>query len=79
MDKLQGRTDQKDRTGPTDQQGEYKAICLFESQKIEKKAEICNSSVPLDLFLNEKDELSAVKAVELSLFNNYDLLSFRCG
>ena len=42
MDKLQGRTDQKDRTGPTDQQGEYKAICLFESQKIEKKAEICN-------------------------------------
>ena len=28
---------------PTNRQGEYRAICLFESQKIEKKAENCNN------------------------------------
>ena len=32
-----------DANRPTDQQGEYRAICLFRKLENRKKAEICNS------------------------------------
>ena len=40
MKKINGDANQ-----PTDQQGEYRAICLFEIWDIRKKAEICNYDV----------------------------------
>ena len=44
-----------DANQPTDRQGEYRAICLFEIWDIRKKAEICNSEEndEADTFLQE--------------------------
>ena len=34
---------------PTDQQGEYRAICLFRKLENRKKAEICNKTQIVDV------------------------------
>ena len=38
-----------DANRPTDQQGEYRAICLFRKLENRKKAEICNKTQIVDV------------------------------
>ena len=46
IEKINGDVDQ-----PTDQPGEYRAICLFRKLENRKKAEICNTVVPYYHFI----------------------------
>ena len=39
-----------DANRPTDQQGEYRAICLFRKLENRKKAEICNISGAMKIY-----------------------------
>ena len=62
---------------PTDRQGEYRAICLLESKKIEKKANICN----LDEFHFSKKEFylqPSVGSIAVSKFVDIYLLRRQC-